>query len=221
MPRQGDLGSTPNAALPGGNDSEIQGSSTALTLARRPSRSSNLQVSTFPQTYPDIAAPLSRRSEDINIWDADFFGEIDPLGLESRSVENQSIDSLLNAFSGAPSDMLVTGTSSLTPWTLQLSGPSPFESRAFTRPSEGPLVSLAMRILRSYPFMMLRKAALPPFISPVLFSWAETGMGPPQQVSFPRLDLLYSHSRAWKMSLDCCLVVLMFLAKRAILLIVR
>ncbi|KAK1762527.1 hypothetical protein QBC33DRAFT_551754 [Phialemonium atrogriseum] len=178
------------APPPGAKDWEIQGSSTTLTLTRRPSRSGNLQVSTLPQTYPDIAAPLSRQSADINIWDADFFGEIGPLGLESTPVENQGIDSLLSGFSGAPPDMLVTGTSSFTPWTIQLSGPSPFEHRAFTRLSEGPLVSLAMRILRSYPFMMLQKAALPPFISPVLFSWAETGMGPPQQALITCVDLV-------------------------------
>jgi hypothetical protein len=171
--RQGDLGSTPGVDPPGAKDSEI------LTIARPSNRTGNVQLSTFPQTYPDIAAPL-RRSAD-NIWETDF-GEIDPLGLESTLVENQGIDSLLSAFSGVP-DTIAIGTPSLAPWTLQLSGPSLFKYRAFTRPSQGPLVSLAMQILRSYPFMILRKAALPPFISPLLFSWAETGVGPPQRVS--------------------------------------
>ncbi|KAL7931412.1 hypothetical protein V8C35DRAFT_310338 [Trichoderma chlorosporum] len=38
-----------------------------------------------------------------------------------------------------------------------------------------------MQILRSYPFMMLQKAAMPPFINHLQFSWVESGVGPPQQ----------------------------------------
>lgn len=101
-------------------------------------------------------------------------------GLEIPPFGDQSIDSLLYPFSGEPS-MAETGISTLIPWDL--SGPSLFAHRTFPRPSQVPLVSLAKQILRSYPFMMLQKAALPPFISRFQPSWAETGVGPPQQVS--------------------------------------
>jgi hypothetical protein len=45
------------------------------------------------------------------------------------------------------------------------------------------LVPLLLRILQSYPFMLLRKETFPPFVSPLLYSWAETGKAHPQQVS--------------------------------------
>jgi hypothetical protein len=44
-----------------------------------------------------------------------------------------------------------------------------FHTRPFTRPSQTPCVSLAMRILRSYPSMMTREGGLPPFVSPQLY----------------------------------------------------
>ncbi|PTB45984.1 hypothetical protein M441DRAFT_63300 [Trichoderma asperellum CBS 433.97] len=72
-----------------------------------------------------------------------------------------------------------SGISALTPWDF--SGPLLFKRRTFSKPNQGPLVSLALQILRSYPFMILRKAALPPFINPMQVSWAETRIGPRQQ----------------------------------------
>ncbi|EHK41635.1 hypothetical protein TRIATDRAFT_321815 [Trichoderma atroviride IMI 206040] len=69
--------------------------------------------------------------------------------------------------------------SAYRPWDV--SGPSLFAPRTFSKPSQGPLVLLALQILRSYPFMILQKAALPPFINPLQASWAETGVGPRQQ----------------------------------------
>ncbi|KAH7349340.1 hypothetical protein B0T11DRAFT_129951 [Plectosphaerella cucumerina] len=45
-----------------------------------------------------------------------------------------------------------------------------FHTRPFTRPTQTPCVSLAMRILRSYPSMMSRDGGLPPFVSPQLYS---------------------------------------------------
>jgi hypothetical protein len=71
--------------------------------------------------------------------------------------------------------------SALTLWNVP--GPLLFQPRTFSKPSQGPLVLLALQILRSYPFMILKKAAPPPFINPLQISWAETGVGPRQQVS--------------------------------------
>lgn len=95
---------------------------------------------------------------------------------------------ILSLFNGAP-DMSTSDTASLTPWTFQLSAPVLFDKRPFPRPKHSPLVSLVMRILRSYPSMMLRKAALPPFIHPLLFSWAEAGIGPSHEVGPQQLPL--------------------------------
>ncbi|KAK9343157.1 hypothetical protein V1522DRAFT_414159 [Lipomyces starkeyi] len=173
--RGGDMGSAPSAAHSMGKKSEPHGSTTSLTRARGSNRSTNLKTSAFPQTSPNSAASLGWSAEDI--WDAGL-RVLDMFGLETPLFSDQSIDSLLYPFSEEPS-MIENGISTLTPWDL--SGPSLFEHRTFPRPNHGPLVSLAMQILRSYPFMMLQKAALPPFISPLQSSWAETGVGPTQQ----------------------------------------
>ncbi|KAH7324431.1 hypothetical protein B0I35DRAFT_424159 [Stachybotrys elegans] len=42
------------------------------------------------------------------------------------------------------------------------------------------LSSILIRILQSYPLMLLRRETFPPFVSPLLYSWAETGQTPPQ-----------------------------------------
>ncbi|KAK9489003.1 hypothetical protein V1508DRAFT_136431, partial [Lipomyces doorenjongii] len=170
--RGGDMGSAPSAAHSMGKK---YGSTTSLTRARGSSRSTNLKTSAFPQTSPNSAASLGWSAEDI--WDAGL-RVLDMFGLETPLFSDQSIDSLLYPFSEEPS-MIENGISTLPPWDL--SGPSLFEHRTFPRPNHGPMVSLAMQILRSYPFMMLQKAALPPFISPLQSSWAETGVGPTQQ----------------------------------------
>ncbi|RYC58070.1 hypothetical protein CHU98_g8136 [Xylaria longipes] len=62
-----------------------------------------------------------------------------------------------------------------TPWTYQPSNTSLFTTRAFTRPDHVVLVSLAMRVLRSYPSMMITKGSLPPFINSTSYSWAQSG----------------------------------------------
>ena len=173
----GDVGSAPSAAHSTSKKSEPHRSTTSLTLAVGSSRSTKLKTSRFPQASPSSTASLGWSTEDI--WDSSL-RDLDTLGLETPLFIDQSMDYLLYPFSEEPS-MIENGISTLTPWGL--SGPSLFEHRAFPRPNQGPLVSLAMRILRSYPFMMLQRAALPPFISHLQASWAETGAGPQQQVS--------------------------------------
>ncbi|KAH6867336.1 hypothetical protein B0T10DRAFT_541900 [Thelonectria olida] len=167
-------GSAQSAAHSTGKKSERHGSTTSLALARGSRRSTNLKTSVFPQTSANSAASLGWSTEDT--WDAGL-GDVDMFGLDTPLFGDQSINSLLYPSSEEPS-MIETGISTLTPWDL--SGPSLFEHRTFPRPHQGPLISLAMQILRSYPLMMLQKAALPPFISPLQSSWAETGVGPPQ-----------------------------------------
>lgn len=194
---QDDLHSTSSVALHGGRD--IQENTTSSILTRRSNPAENLLAITSAQSYENTVAPLGP-SIDAN-WDAGF-GEIDILGLENILVGNQDINFMSSA-SSKLSDMLVTATSSAVPLIRQLTSPSLFNTRAFTKPGQAPLLSLAMRILRSYPFMILQKGNLPPFMSPLISSWAETGTVPPQQVRFPLLHIIYAHSRGAPAVPDC------------------
>ncbi|KAH8885723.1 hypothetical protein GQ53DRAFT_877150 [Thozetella sp. PMI_491] len=98
----------------------------------------------------------------------------------------------------------MTGTSFFAPWSPPFSGPPSFNQRSFTKCSQAVLVSLAMQILRSYPHMIVQKGMLPPFISPIQYSWTETGQGPPQQASLP------SPSARLRALINCISLVQMF-----------
>ncbi|KAM0245980.1 hypothetical protein ACHAQJ_010385 [Trichoderma viride] len=172
------MGSAPSAAHSTGKNPEPHESTTSLVLSK------NLETSVFPQTSPNSAVSVALSTEDI--WNTGL-RDLDMLGLEV-SLGDQTVHSLLYPFSEEHS-MIENSIPTLTPWDL--SGPSLFEHRTFPRLNQGPLVLLAMRILRSYPFMVLQKAALPPFINPMQAFWAETGVGPPQQhVEFDKWELL-------------------------------
>jgi hypothetical protein len=67
-----------------------------------------------------------------------------------------------------------------------------FHTRPFTQPTQTSCVSLAMRILRSYPSMMSRDGGLPPFVSPQLYS----GKQPSHAQSQVSLDMLATADRA-------------------------
>ncbi|KAH6646201.1 hypothetical protein BKA67DRAFT_583529 [Truncatella angustata] len=185
--RGGDSGSAPHAAHLRGKKSEHHGSKTSLALIRGSSRSKDSKDSLFSPTSLNSATPLGWSTE--HIWDAEF-SEIDTLGLESPLFGDQGIESLLYPLS-EETGMIESGISSLTPSAIQFSSPSLFNHRTFTRPNQGPLVSVAIQILRSYPFMMLHKGALPPFISPLQSSWVETAVGPPQQSLLTCMGLVH------------------------------
>lgn len=174
---RGDNVGSAGAAHNTSKKSKPYGSTTPLTVTRGSSRSANLQASAFPQPSLNSATPFGWLMEDS--WEAGL-SDVDMLALETPLLVDQSIDPLLYPFSEGPS-MVEDSISTFIPWDL--SGPSPFGRRAFPRSNQAPLVSLAKQILGSYPFMMLQKADLPPFISPLQFSWAESGVVPPQQVS--------------------------------------
>ncbi|KAL6689681.1 hypothetical protein J3F84DRAFT_391585 [Trichoderma pleuroticola] len=154
--------------------SELHGTTASLALSRASSRSIILEDSTFPQATPNSTVTLGWSTEEnwnTILRDCDMFGLDIPLG-------HQSTHSLPYPFNEGH----IALENSISPLALgDLSGPSLFEHRNFSRPNQGPLVSLAMRILRSYPFMMLQKTALPPFISPLQSNRVGTGVGPPQQ----------------------------------------
>ena len=69
------------------------------------------------------------------------------------------------------------------PRSLDSFGSISFRLRTFGRTSQAPMANLLVRTLRSYSFKILGKETLPPFLSPFLYSWAELGEGPHQQVS--------------------------------------
>lgn len=111
------------------------------------------------------------------LWQADIELQVGNRGDEdappwSRGFDERSRVLLLGAYAAAKWKLGIT-----------LSSPSPFDTRVFTRPDQRPLVTVAMQLLRSFPFMVLRKGAVPPFINPWLYSKAGSGKGPPQQVS--------------------------------------
>lgn len=175
--RRDDVGLGPNAARSEDKKSESHGSTASLALTRESNRPKNLKTGPAVQTSPNSAASLGWSTDDV--WDASL-GDFDMFGLEIPLFSDQNVHSLLHPFGEEPR-MIENSISTTTPWNL--SGPSLFEHRTFSRPNQAPLVSLAMRILRSYPFMMLQRTTLPPFISPLQSTWAKTGGGPSQQVS--------------------------------------
>lgn len=144
----------------------IQEDPTTSTLPQGLTHASNLQAS--------IAAPFSLQLD--GNWDTGL-REVNMPGFRSPELlGSQDID-CMKAWG-----MIIPGASPLALWLRHLPSPSLFSPRAFTRPDQVPLVSLAMRILRSYPYMMVPKGMLPPFLSPPLYSCAEAARGPSQKV---------------------------------------
>ncbi|KAI1372668.1 hypothetical protein F4677DRAFT_245232 [Hypoxylon crocopeplum] len=165
--------------LDGGQDLPIQESSTALTLA--PEFEHLLQLSAPTRTHRDISMGASpfRLLVDRN-WRTNV-GEIDtPRFEQGRLVQDLDINSTSWIPAKAPGVPII-GMCLSAPSPIPLPSPSLFNTRAFTRPDHVALVSLALRILRSYPSMMVQKGVLPPFMSPRLCASTEAGLGPSQQ----------------------------------------
>jgi hypothetical protein len=154
-------------------DTATYKSDTSSFLPTRP-------LSTHIQKYQPLPATFDTPLNDS--WN-DQLDDIDALVLGNQGIDNQAIDPAPTTLAHL-SATLITGISSLQPNALQVSERHPFSFRAVTKPSHIPLVSLATRILRSYPFIILQEGSYPPFMSPEMFSWATTGQGPPQQVGF-------------------------------------
>lgn len=71
------------------------------------------------------------------------------------------------------------------PWTYRPSDTPLFARRAFTKPDHIAMVSLALRVLRSYPSMMLLKGTVPPFIHPSMCPRTAFGdINDPRKVGF-------------------------------------
>lgn len=159
-------------------------SSTVSALIKRSSNADadSSQLSIAPRANPDSIASLPLPAVD-DIWKPDSLSDTNILNLENTDpIGDLALDSFMGGFSGGNPDVMASPSSLTSFLNFDLPVVPLFDRRVFNKPSQGPLVSLIMRILRSYPYMMLRKASLPPFVHPLVFSWAEAGVGHPQQV---------------------------------------
>ncbi|KAI2628702.1 hypothetical protein GGR54DRAFT_359440 [Hypoxylon sp. NC1633] len=152
MPDQGDPSPATNSlGLDGGQDLDFP---TTSTLTQEVDRVDKLQVSPLAALFDctwDLGAVWINRDRSV--------GRSDDSSL--------SYGSTTMAVLGCP------------PFPLQVSGSSIFTPRVFTRPDHRALSTLAFRLLRSYPCMVMQKGSLPPFLSPRVYACAETGDGPP------------------------------------------
>lgn len=150
--------------------------------------------STPMQTYQDTV--ISESSEPLLLYDASSFFDFDePSNVLGTSNINNNVNNneeLVRYRQRASSSMNMSvacdkirhytfdRASAPVPWVYQpaaadCNGASLFTPRAFARQDHVSLASLAMRHLRSYPFMMLVKGRLPPFINRPTCPWAPTG----------------------------------------------
>ncbi|KAI1862819.1 uncharacterized protein JN550_009966 [Neoarthrinium moseri] len=65
-----------------------------------------------------------------------------------------------------------------------------FSLRTANNLTQRSLGSLMLRILRRYPFMLLRKETFPPFVNPLLYSGLETAEGLPEQALINAVSLV-------------------------------
>ncbi|KAI0538366.1 hypothetical protein GGR58DRAFT_468135 [Xylaria digitata] len=141
----------PTTPVQVGRSADVPESSTALISTRSP------HDDTSDQTRLDIGAVTELTfidSLNVNFDDLEFDITPAPLrGTNSMSLACSKIAKLPSIRVNPPA-----------PWGYLQPQTPLFTTRAFTRPDHVACVSLAMRVLRSYPSMMLVKGALPPFI---------------------------------------------------------
>lgn len=175
----------------GGQDSDIQGSLTTSILTQKLVHPKNVQLSIPTQTYQgtSTAAPfglLLSGNWDTGLREVNMPGFGDPELLGIQDIEYMKAWGIMS-----------TGASPSVPCSRPLSSPSHFNTR-FTKPDHVPLVSLAVRILRSYTSMIVPNGILPPFLSPWLYSSTATSGVPSQQVSCPTFPALRLVSIHWR-----------------------
>lgn len=116
-------------------------------------------------------------------WDLNF-EDIDSLAVDAAFAEPQFSDPMMATLAD---ETYMMQDPDLVPWMPRMPARRLFQSRVFPKASHKPLVVLLTGILRSYPYMMLRRNSLPPFVHSFIFSQAEQGVGKPQ----PQVRLLY------------------------------
>jgi hypothetical protein len=178
-------GSTPAIPVQDGQSADVQGPSTVVISTESLAYEENLPFDTSNQSYQHmITADRQSLDDCLNL----SFNEIPDFELGTGLMPYQRTD-LMSIYCNKMADMAITGPKSSTPWVYQPSNTSLFTTRAFVRPDHVSLVSLAMRILRSYPSMMLISGRLPPFINRPSCPWAQPGeRNQPQQVGFSHIS---------------------------------
>ncbi|KAI0401636.1 hypothetical protein F4802DRAFT_417419 [Xylaria palmicola] len=141
-------------------DGDSQESSTAIVPTRNAPHNDTALFYVPDQSYIDIG----NTSELAFLDDLNLDVTLDDLGLNIEHVPYEGANSMSLACRKI-ANLLSTRRSSPMPWIYQPSNTCLFTTRAFTRPDHVALVSLAMRILKSFPAMMLAQGAFPPFIS--------------------------------------------------------
>lgn len=95
-------------------------------------------------------------------------GEIDSLAFQYTMMQNGDIHIGDDIY--LDQEDLVDGKPSLAKLSKKTINRNLFSPIAFTKPGHASIVTVATRILRSYPFMMLQNRTLPPFIHPSILS---------------------------------------------------
>ncbi|KAI1748923.1 hypothetical protein F4782DRAFT_337471 [Xylaria castorea] len=163
-----DTVSTSNSVIPiqEGPNADIQESSTALVSIRGSSQNEATLFDPDNENYlylEEITELSFLNNLDVTLEDPG----VEPVPYQGISAMPPACTSLANLSTTMPTPPI--------PWTYQPSNTPLFTTRPFTRPDHMALVSLAMRVLRSYPSMMTTKGPLPPFINPSSYSWAQSG----------------------------------------------
>lgn len=164
-----DTVSAKNLVTPIQEDSsaDIQENSTALVHTRDPSQNET----TFFDPHNESYLYLGNTTELAFLNNLDV--TLEDLGLDVEPVPYRGISSMSPACNKIVN--LSTKSTPPSPWNYQPSNAPLFTPRAFKRRDHLVLVSVAMRVLRSYPSMITTKGSLPPFINPTSYSWAQSG----------------------------------------------
>ncbi|KAJ2977656.1 hypothetical protein NQ176_g4250 [Zarea fungicola] len=146
------------------------------TEAPRPVYTENSQLEGALAQWDPIDSVTTQPSSS-GTWDLNF-EDIDPLAVDAAFAEPQFSDPMMATLAD---ETYMMQDPDLVPWMPRMPARRLFQSRAFPKASHKPLVVLLTGILRSYPYMMLRRNSLPPFVHSFIFSHAENGVGKPQQ----------------------------------------
>lgn len=151
--------------------------------ARRRYQSKEIAFLAWPKCSDLLTAAFLALPSEASVSPEQIDGDADanlvPLGdwqLDADLFEKNDFDLVL---SDHQSSSLGIGISPPPMTFLNLPGMRLFGVRASVTPTQQPIASIILRLLRSYPSMLLRKETFPPFISPLLYTWAKQGGGRP------------------------------------------
>ncbi|KAI1348880.1 hypothetical protein F5Y01DRAFT_317378 [Xylaria sp. FL0043] len=164
VPDKAGENSNPAAVMEEGQSNSVEESCTALISIGSASHDETNQ--TYLNMEP--AAELTYLDTlNFNFEDVAFdIGQFQSEKMNSMSVACSKIARLSSKATSPP-----------PPWAYPLPKTPLFSIRAFERPDHVALQTIAIRILKSYPFMMRAKGALPPFIHFSVYARSRSGDG--------------------------------------------